>query len=135
MMHTKFLLFCFESMSGLRINFQKSDVLVVGGSEEDQNWAASVFNCNIGQLPFKYLGVMVNNRHMSVTDLAYVYQKVEKKLLPGRVRGYPQGENLFLFSPVLVQSPTTPWECIHYKKKSIRKWTPLGPTSSGMDHI
>jgi hypothetical protein len=35
--HTKFLLHCFENMSGLKINYQKSGVLVIGGSEEDQS--------------------------------------------------------------------------------------------------
>jgi hypothetical protein len=32
----KFLLLCFESMSGLRINFHKSEVLVLGRSTEEQ---------------------------------------------------------------------------------------------------
>jgi hypothetical protein len=67
-------------MSGLKINYQKSEVLVIGGSEEDQTKVAGMFNCNIGHLPMKYLGVWVSDRHMSSSDLAYVYQKVEKKL-------------------------------------------------------
>jgi hypothetical protein len=54
---TKFLLCCFEDMSGLKINYQKSEVLVIGGSEEDQTKVAGMFNCNIGHLPMKYLGV------------------------------------------------------------------------------
>jgi retron-type reverse transcriptase len=37
LLHTKFIFFCFEKMSGLKINFQKSDVVVVGGSDEEQN--------------------------------------------------------------------------------------------------
>jgi hypothetical protein len=34
-LHTKFLLYCFESMSGLKVNYHKSDVIVVEGSEEE----------------------------------------------------------------------------------------------------
>jgi hypothetical protein len=30
-LNTKFLLYCFEDMSGLKINYQKSEVFVVGG--------------------------------------------------------------------------------------------------------
>lgn len=41
---------------------------------------ATIFNCNITQLPMKYLGVMVNNRHMTAADLSYVSQKVEKRV-------------------------------------------------------
>jgi hypothetical protein len=37
LLRTKFIFFCFEKMSGLKINFQKSDVVVVGGSDEEQN--------------------------------------------------------------------------------------------------
>jgi hypothetical protein len=78
-LYTKFLLYCFENMSGLKINYQKSEVIVVGGSEEDQTNVA-VFNYNAGSLPMKYLEVMVSDRHLSSSDLAYVHQKVEKKL-------------------------------------------------------
>jgi hypothetical protein len=46
-------------MSGLKVNNQKSDVIVVGGSEDEQNEVAKMFNCNTGALPMKYLGVMV----------------------------------------------------------------------------
>jgi hypothetical protein len=30
-LNTKFLLYCFEDMSGLKINYQESEVFVVGG--------------------------------------------------------------------------------------------------------
>jgi hypothetical protein len=55
-------------------------VIVVGGSEEDQTNVVAMFNCNAESLPMKYLGVMVSDRHLSSSDLAYVHQKVEKKL-------------------------------------------------------
>jgi hypothetical protein len=55
-------------------------VLVVGGSEEDQTKVVGMFNCNIGHLPMKYLGVWVSDRHMACSDLAYVYQKVREKI-------------------------------------------------------
>jgi hypothetical protein len=64
---TKFLLYCFEEMSGLRVNYQKSDAIVVGGYEDEQNRVAGMFKCSTGTLPMKYLGVMVSDRHMSST--------------------------------------------------------------------
>jgi hypothetical protein len=54
--HTKFLLYCFENLSGLKINYQKSEVYVLGCSEGEAARVAQMFNCNIGQLLMKYLG-------------------------------------------------------------------------------
>jgi hypothetical protein len=101
LLHTKFLLYCFEEMTGLKINYQKSDVLVIGGSEEEQCSTAEIFNCNIGPLPFKYLGVMISNRHMTTSDLAYVYQKVEKKLPTWQSVGLSSGGKSILIQTIL----------------------------------
>jgi hypothetical protein len=53
-------------MSGLKINYQKSEVFALGCSEEEMTRVAQMFNCNIGHLPMKYSGVMVHNKHMSL---------------------------------------------------------------------
>jgi hypothetical protein len=62
-----------------QINYQKSEVFVVGSSEE-ANRTTNLFNCNIGKQLLKYLGVMLNNRYMTGDDLTYVAQKVEKRV-------------------------------------------------------
>jgi hypothetical protein len=77
--HTKFL-YCFEAMSGLRINYQKSEIFVLEAAIEKQREVADIFNCNIGNFPLKYLGVMLDKYYMSSNDFAYVYQKVEKRV-------------------------------------------------------
>jgi hypothetical protein len=41
----KFLLMCFEDMSGLKINYHKSEVIVMGQSLEEQRRVAKKFNC------------------------------------------------------------------------------------------
>jgi hypothetical protein len=76
--NTKFLLYYFEDMSGLKINYEKSEVFVLGCFDEEQKRVAEMFNCNNGSLPLKYLGIMVNNKHMPASDLSYVHLKVEK---------------------------------------------------------
>lgn len=50
------LLHCFENVSGLRINYQKSEVLVLGGSENEQIRVAEMLNCKVGSLLIKVLG-------------------------------------------------------------------------------
>jgi hypothetical protein len=78
--NTRFLLYYFEDMSGLKINYEKSEIFALGCSDEEQKRVAEMFNCNIGDLPLKYLGILVSNKHMSATDLSYVHLKVEKKI-------------------------------------------------------
>lgn len=53
----KFLLLCFESLSGLKINLSKSEVLVMGGSREEAILVSNLLNCKLGSFPFKYLGI------------------------------------------------------------------------------
>ena len=53
----KFLLVCFEEMSGLHINYQKSEVYVLGVSKEEELRVANMLNYKVGSLPFTYLGL------------------------------------------------------------------------------
>jgi hypothetical protein len=103
--HTKFLLHCFENMSGLKINYQKSGVLVIGGSEEDQSRVAGMLNCQTGRLPMKYLGVWISDRHMTCSDLAYIHQKVEKKLPTWQRVGLTSGGKSILIQSCLSSIP------------------------------
>jgi hypothetical protein len=54
----KLLLYFYELMSGLKINFSKSEVVVVNGNDEIANRSVHIFNCQVGQFPIKYLGVL-----------------------------------------------------------------------------
>jgi hypothetical protein len=78
--NTKFLLYCFEGMSGLKINFHKSEILVVGASKEESDRIANCFNYKEGVFPFKYLGIHVSSNKLFTADLIYVELKVEKRL-------------------------------------------------------
>jgi hypothetical protein len=52
----KFLLYLYEVMAGLKINFHKSEVMTINDVE---NWSltyANIFNCQVGSFPIKYLG-------------------------------------------------------------------------------
>ena len=55
--HFKWLLACFEKLSGMKINYNKSDLITMGASEEEKTALARFFCCNIGDFPIKYLGV------------------------------------------------------------------------------
>lgn len=52
----KLLLYIFELMSGLKINFLKSEVFVLGGDNTITASYADLFGCQVGSLPLKYPG-------------------------------------------------------------------------------
>jgi hypothetical protein len=103
--NVKFLLYCFENMSGLKINYQKSEVYVLGCTKEEEKRVAEMLNCNVGNLPMKYLGVMIHNRHMTVNDLSYIYQKVEKRVPTWKSVGLSSGGKMILVESCLSSIP------------------------------
>ena len=56
----KLLLSTFEQMSGLKINFHKSELFCFGEAVEAEADYAELFGCAHGQFPIKYLGIPVH---------------------------------------------------------------------------
>jgi hypothetical protein len=82
--HLKLLLLCFENMSGLKINFDKSEVLVMGMSAPEQCRIANLLNYKLGQFPIKYLGLPVSSSPLRVSDWDFLPQKVGHRVDPWR---------------------------------------------------
>jgi hypothetical protein len=78
----KLLLLCFENMSGLKINFDKSEVLVMGVTTQEQHRIAAMLNCKLGAFPMKYLGPPVSDRDLRVSDWDLLPQKVGHRVDP-----------------------------------------------------
>src|SRR3954447_14908770 len=57
----KFLLLCFEAMSGLKINFDKSEVVVLGYSAADRQRIAGNLSCTVTSFPVTYLGMPIRD--------------------------------------------------------------------------
>jgi hypothetical protein len=53
--NVKILLYLFEQMSRLKINFDKSEIIMVGGDNNLILEYAEIFNCEVGFFPIKYL--------------------------------------------------------------------------------
>lgn len=78
---TKFLLYCFEWMSGLKINYHKSEVLAFGVDEDEQWRIANMLNCKVGKLPMTYLGIpmQVSNWGGGVSAFDKIVDKMRNK--------------------------------------------------------
>jgi hypothetical protein len=104
-LNTKFLLYCFEDMSGLKINYEKSCTV------EEEKRVAEMLNCNTGNLP------MVDNKHMSASDLSYVYLKVEKRIPTWQGVGLSSGGKMILTESCLSSIPTYTMGVYHLQEE------------------
>jgi len=81
----KLLLCAFEQLSGLKINFHKSELFCYGAAKANQNEYAQIFGCNVGSLPFRYLGILMHHRKlMRTTNM--LRKDLKKDSIVGGVR-------------------------------------------------
>jgi len=76
----KFILFCFEAMSGMKINFDKSEVFAVGIEPNEKQQIAEIFGCKVGSFPITYLGLPVSDCKLSKEQLSFVGDKIKRRL-------------------------------------------------------
>jgi hypothetical protein len=74
----KLILYNFESMSGMKINYHKSEVSVLGEGEHVQKEIAERLNCKLGRLPLTYLGIPIHTRKLRKCDFQVVNMKMGK---------------------------------------------------------
>jgi hypothetical protein len=76
----KLVLYLYELMSGLKINFSKSEVILINGDNDLCLQYAELFDCQVGDFPIKYLGVPVSPSRLYIRDWAQLEERNEKKL-------------------------------------------------------
>lgn len=76
----KMLLYLFEMLSGLKINFNKSEILMINDEGEWGEQYAELFNCQLGTFPVKYLGVPVSPSRLHLVDWLPLTEKYQKRL-------------------------------------------------------
>ncbi|XP_072090600.1 uncharacterized protein [Arachis hypogaea] len=76
----KRLLRCFEMMSGLNINFEKSSLILVNYSQEWVGRMCQLLGCQEANLPVKYLGISLGANPRLVKSWKPVIDMMEEKL-------------------------------------------------------
>jgi hypothetical protein len=64
----KFIIYCYEWFSSLKINYQKSEAYMFGMEQEEQIRIANMLNCKLGDLPMRYLGLPISYRRLGKED-------------------------------------------------------------------
>lgn len=82
----KFILCAFEQISGLSINFHKSQLFLFGNAVEKAFIYQDIFTCEIGEVPFKYLGLLVSDIRIRNKHWKIVTEKRRKDVLVGKVK-------------------------------------------------
>lgn len=78
--HMKKILQDYALSVGLYINFHKSTLVPINTPSERATQLADLFGCEIGQMPFTYLGLSMGTTRPSVMDLMPLVASVERHL-------------------------------------------------------
>jgi hypothetical protein len=102
----KFLLYCFEWLSGLKINYHKSEAFMFGMDEEEKTRIANMLNCQLGGLPMKYLGVTVSDVKLGRGAFKNVSEKISKRTPSWQGKQMSSRARLILSNNYLSSLPT-----------------------------
>jgi hypothetical protein len=67
-------------LSGLKVNFQKSEIFCFGKAKDLEDQYKHIFGCEVGSLPFKYLDIPIHYRRLLNKEWNSVENQFEKKI-------------------------------------------------------
>jgi hypothetical protein len=76
----KQILCAFENLSGLKINFHKSEILCFGKTKEKADQYVGLFGCKERKMPFRYMGISMSHKKIVNSDWIEVEERFQKKL-------------------------------------------------------
>jgi hypothetical protein len=97
----KLVLSVFEQLSGLKVNFHKSELYCYGKAKDNEHEYAQLFGCKAGNTPFRYLGIPMHHKRLSNKDWSIIEEKFQKKLAGWKGNLLSLGGRLVLINSVL----------------------------------
>ena len=76
----KLVLTTFEHLSGLKINFHRSELFCYGEVKEAQQEYMNIFGCPVGVVPFRYLDIPMHHTRILNKDWKLIKERFERKL-------------------------------------------------------
>ena len=78
--HLKGIIDDFALSTGLKVNFSKSPMIPINVSDARIEQLAAILGCQVGSLPFTYLGLPTGTTKPRMTDLTPMMDRVERRL-------------------------------------------------------
>jgi hypothetical protein len=72
----KLILAAFEQLSGLKINFHKSELFCFGEAQDSVADYVELFGCGQGQFPIRYLGIPIHYRRLTIAEWKLVEERL-----------------------------------------------------------
>ncbi|WVZ91755.1 hypothetical protein U9M48_037881 [Paspalum notatum var. saurae] len=101
----KVFLCLFEKLSGLKINFHKSEIFCFGQAKECENDYSELFGCRLGSFPFRYLGLSMHYRKLRNSDWRHIEERFKKRRIGWKGKLLSVGGRLVLINSVLSSLP------------------------------
>lgn len=100
----KNILFAFELVAGLKVNFRKSAIVGIGDGNNGA-LCADAFGCQLSRFPINYLGIPLGSKSKCKSIWDVVIQKCQQKLSTWRRRYLSKGQRLIMINSVLASLP------------------------------
>ena len=104
--HLKFMLYTFEILSGLKINFDKSALYAIELLQDPIKHYTMMLGCKPATMPTSYLGFPLSTTPLKASDWSFLTEKIDKKLSAWKDKLLSLGGRLALVNLVLSALPT-----------------------------
>lgn len=99
------LLRSFEMVSGLKVNFAKSNIIGINMEERLVRGIAHFLSCKVGSVPFKFLGVPVGANSRRANTWQPIIESIKAILSSWRSKRLSVGGRVTLINAVLSSLP------------------------------
>lgn len=101
----KMVLTCFENVSGMRINYSKSEIIPLGLEPEETKVFAQILECVEGSFHIKYLGIPLHYYKLRMEDIQPLIDKILKRIAGWRGKLLSYSARLTLIKTCLASIP------------------------------
>lgn len=105
LLNLKHIIMWFEQVSGMRVNFHKSEVLTLNMEIEETHRVARIFSCPVGSFPLKYLGVPLHFEKLTREDLQPLVEQLLKRVAGWRGKLLSMAARALLIKTCLASIP------------------------------
>lgn len=110
----------FENLSGMRINYHKSEFIPVNLYEEEVHTISHIFNCPIGSFPIKYIGIPLHHDKLRREYVQPLVDKITRKIASWKGKLLSYAVRIVLIKTCLSSIPTYLLSFIKFPKWAIK---------------